>query len=223
MTVRRASNRFVLLDRDGTIIVERRYLSDPDGVELLPGAVEGLKRLQDLGLGLAVVTNQSGVGRGYFDVQRVHDVHIRLRELLAQRNIHLNGVFFCPHVPCDQCLCRKPRPGLAWRAADELHFDLQSAFVIGDKACDVELGRRVNAKSILVRTGYGSETATRGAAKPDFVAEDLRHAALHIENDLHRSERALTSLRRGPCRPETTPFHYNDPIGVAEETSGDDL
>jgi D-glycero-D-manno-heptose 1,7-bisphosphate phosphatase len=174
------------LDRDGTIVVERHYLADPDGVELLPGAVEGLSRMRDLGLGLAVVTNQSGVGRGYFDIKHVELVNSRLCDLLAQHDIYLDGIYFCPHAPRDSCQCRKPRAGLVYRAAEELHFDPQAAFVIGDKPCDIEMGRRLSATTILVRTGYGAEAEMCGTTGPDVIADDLNQAARQIEGKLCR-------------------------------------
>jgi D-glycero-D-manno-heptose 1,7-bisphosphate phosphatase len=172
--------RFVLLDRDGTINVERHYLSRPAQVELLPGALEGLRSLRRLGLGLAVVTNQSGVGRGYFDESALDAVHERLRDLLQAGGVELDGVYSCPHLPADGCGCRKPQPGLARLAAADLGFDPSEAFVIGDKPCDVELGRRLGAATLLVRTGYGNRYPV-GAVRPDHVADDLADAARTIE------------------------------------------
>src|ERR1700740_1318918 len=128
--------RFVLLDRDGTIIVERHYLSDPEWVELLPGAVSGLRQLSQMGLGLVVITNQSGIGRGFFDETRLELIHRRMSKLLAAEEVTLSGIYFCPHTPDTDCCCRKPRPGLVKQAARQLNFDLQDAFVIGDKPCD---------------------------------------------------------------------------------------
>jgi len=168
--------RFVLLDRDGTLNVERHYLASADGLELLPNTLAGLQRLAELGLGLAVLTNQSGIGRGYFDWPTLDAVHLRLGELLRQGGLALDGIYVCPHLEEDQCICRKPRPGLAERAALELSFDLRRAFVIGDKPADVELGRRVGATTFLVRTGYGEQyAAIPGVA--DFVVADLCEAA----------------------------------------------
>src|SRR5271166_4576848 len=109
--------RFVALDRDGTIIVERQYLSDPEAVELLPGAAAGLRTMRNLGLGLVVVTNQSAVGRGYFDLARLDEIHGRLRELLAGEDVTIDGIYVCPHTPEDGCRCRKPLPILLKRAA----------------------------------------------------------------------------------------------------------
>lgn len=177
-----AERRFVVLDRDGTLIVEKHYLSDPDGVELIRGAGAALRRLGDLGLGLVVVTNQSGVGRGLFSHERLVEIHGRLETLLASEGVRLAGIYSCPHHPDVGCECRKPRTALLDRAASELGFDPRRAFVIGDAASDVELGRAVGATTLLVRTGYGAREAGSGAARPDHVVADLAAAAVLIES-----------------------------------------
>ena len=172
----------MVLDRDGTVIVERHYLSDPDQVELLSGAAAGLKRFRELGLGVVLVTNQSAIGRGFFDQLRLERIHRRLRDLLQAERVWLDGIYFCPHTPDDQCACRKPRPGMIETAADELDFDQRLCFVIGDNECDIALGRRVGATTILVRTGYGAQVAAEGKAHPDYVVDDLAEAAQLIES-----------------------------------------
>ena len=125
--------RYVILDRDGTIMLDKHYLADPAGVELEHGAVQGLKRLKKLGLGLVLVTNQSGLNRGYFGAESVEAIHGRLRELLAPHGVDFDGVYLCPHTPEEDCSFRKPRPGLIEQAAAELGFDPAECFVIGDK------------------------------------------------------------------------------------------
>jgi D-glycero-D-manno-heptose 1,7-bisphosphate phosphatase len=176
-----SGRRFVLLDRDGTLIVERNYLASPEQVELLPGAVEGLCQLAGMGLGLIVVTNQSGIGRGYFDHATLDLVHSRLREHLAGAGISLDGIYVCPHTPEADCACRKPRLGLVQAAAHELDFDPAASFVIGDKPCDVELGECAGATTFLVRTGYGVKVEADGTATPDFIVDDLAGAARVIQ------------------------------------------
>jgi len=183
--------RFVLLDRDGTIIIERHYLSDSREIEFLPGAVTGLRLMLGMGLGLVVVTNQSAVGRGFFDEAHLELIHRRLCELLEAEGIHLEGIYFCPHTPEDGCYCRKPKPGLIERAAKELDFDLQASFVIGDKPADIELGRQVGATTFLVRTGYGAEFADDPAVNPDYVADNLSAAAQTIQSLLDGNERRV--------------------------------
>jgi D-glycero-D-manno-heptose 1,7-bisphosphate phosphatase len=171
----------VVLDRDGTINVERHYLADPAQVELLAGAAEGLRHLRDLGMELIVVTNQSGVGRGYFTGDTLTAIHARLVECLAAEGVELGGIYVCPHVPADGCRCRKPGPGLLEEAGRERGFEPREAFVIGDKASDIELGRRAGSTTLLVRTGYGAEVAGAGDVTADHVVADLREAARVIE------------------------------------------
>ncbi|HEV3006552.1 MAG TPA: HAD family hydrolase [Pirellulales bacterium] len=169
--------RFVLLDRDGTLNVERHYLSDPDQVELLPNAAHGLAEMARLELGLVVVTNQSALGRGLFDAARLAQIHDRLRDLLWAEGVRLDGIYVCPHLPDDDCLCRKPRPGLVELAARDLGFLPSLAFVVGDKRCDIELGQEVAATTLLVRTGYGIEAEADDSLRPDFVVDDLWQAS----------------------------------------------
>lgn len=186
------TRRFVVLDRDGTIIVERHYLSDLQQVELLSGVATGLCQLTKLGLGLVVITNQSGVGRGFFDKARLQLIHQQLCALLAAEGVHLDGIYFCPHIPEDDCSCRKPQPGLIELAAKELKFDPHTAFVIGDKPCDIELGQRVGATTILVQTGYGAQVAAEAIVAPDYVVDGVWEAVQVIERILTADERRVT-------------------------------
>lgn len=169
--------KYAMIDRDGTIIVEKNYLSDPAGVELLPGAAAGLRRLAEAGWKLIVVSNQAGVGRGYFTEADVEKVNARMAELLAAEGVKLDGLYYCPHAPADNCSCRKPLPGMALRASRERGFDPKDAVMIGDKPCDVEFGRAVGAKTVFVRSGHGSEYTEAELGNPDLVAEDLGEAA----------------------------------------------
>lgn len=179
----------VFLDRDGTLIVEKHYLHDPAGVELLPGAAEGLRRMAGLGLRLVLVSNQSGVGRGYFGRDAVERVHGRLIELLAAQGVRLDALYICPHAPAkdgagEPCGCRKPLPGLILRASSDLGLDPAQSFVIGDKPCDVDMGLVVNATTFLVTTGYGAAHAAAGDCRPHHVTAGLSEAAEIIESIL---------------------------------------
>ena len=186
----------VLLDRDGTLIVEKVYLSDPAAVELTAGASQGLAALADLGLELLLVTNQSGVGRGYFTASRLDAVHRRLAAMLAEHGVVLDGIYVCHHTPEDRCDCRKPAVGLALRAARERGLDPARCFVIGDKECDIDLGRAFGARTILVRTGYGADTEASGRCQPDAVVDDLRGAADIIRHQVSVSAREGRPGRR---------------------------
>lgn len=170
--------RFALIDRDGTLNVEKHYLSDPDQLELYPGAGAAIRRLNEAGFGVAVLTNQSGIARGYFDLATLERIHARLRELLAAEGAHVDGIYLCPHGPDDDCACRKPLPGMVEQAVAEHGFDPAQAFMIGDKEVDVELGKAVGATTFLVRTGHGAKAVAAGT-KADYVVDDLA-AAMEI-------------------------------------------
>jgi histidinol-phosphate phosphatase family protein len=134
-----------------------------------------------MGLGIVLVTNQSGIGRGYFDRETVDRVHERVAAVLAREGIAIDRVYVCPHAPEDGCECRKPKPGLLLAAARDFGFDPRRCFVIGDKACDIDLGRAAGATTLLVRTGYGSEHLAAGLARPDISVDDLVSAAAAID------------------------------------------
>ncbi len=154
----------VLLDRDGTIIVEKHYLANPEEVELIEGVAEGLRLLYDSGFRLIVVSNQSGIGRGFFSGGALARVHLRMEKLLDECGVRLDAIYCCPHTPEDGCACRKPEPQMALAAAKDFGFDPQQSWVIGDKAADIELASRCGARSILVRTGYGARHEAAGLA-----------------------------------------------------------
>lgn len=176
------AQRCILLDRDGTIIFDKHYLHDPDGVELLPGAAQGLLRMQEMGYSLAVLTNQSGVGRGYYNETSVRACNDRMAELLARHGVILDGVFFCPHTPEDGCDCRKPNSGLMEQAVQALGFDPAESYMIGDKQADMGVGQATGATTILVRTGKGAEHEELCQNSADHVVDDLQAAADIIQS-----------------------------------------
>lgn len=177
--------RFVLLDRDGTVNVERHYLSHPDQLVLLPGAAEAIRDLKRAGFGVALVTNQSGIARGYFDAPMLEVIHARLQQMLAAEGGILDGIFVCPHLPDDACSCRKPLPGLIHRAARSLSFAPEDSIVVGDKEIDIELGRAVGAETFLVRTGYGKQYEAETRA--DHVVDSLFEVAHRVLNVQQRA------------------------------------
>jgi D-glycero-alpha-D-manno-heptose 1-phosphate guanylyltransferase len=189
--------RFVLLDRDGTLNIERGYLSDSEKFELLPGVPEGLRQLRSLGLGLVVVSNQSAIGRGHFDLTRLKGIQNRMCELLARAGIVLDAIFYCPHTPEDNCACRKPEVGLGLQAAAQLGFQPKECFMIGDKKSDIAFGRRLGTTTLLVRTGCGAEVEVAGQHGADYVVDDLREAAQVITQLLASKNEALTAAVEG--------------------------
>jgi D-glycero-D-manno-heptose 1,7-bisphosphate phosphatase len=167
--------RPVILDRDGTIVVDRHYLSDPDGLAFLPGAAEGLRAMYSQGCRLIVITNQSGVGRGMFSLEALVQMNVRLMEMVGQAGARLEKIYYCPHRPEDSCECRKPATQLMREAAAELRFEPRDAVVIGDKASDVEFGHNCGATTMLITQDPASGTAR--AAHADYQVRDLREAA----------------------------------------------
>lgn len=163
----------VVLDRDGTLVLDRDYLDDPDGLEFLPGAVEGLRHLHQRGYRLIVISNQSGVGRGLFTLERLQQINARLEQMVRSAGAELAGIYCCPHRPEDACLCRKPGTELLLQAARDLGFDPAASVVIGDRASDVELGRRVGALTLLIHPDPGRRTEPAA----DHVVPDLSAAA----------------------------------------------
>jgi histidinol-phosphate phosphatase family protein len=143
----------VLLDRDGTIIDETGYLEDPGGIFFYPGAVEALKRLQDAGYLLVVVTNQSGIARGYFDEEAAVAVNLGMMEMLREHDVRIDAIYYCPHHPDDGCQCRKPGILMARRVIEDLGVDRGQSWMIGDTARDVVMGDESGLGSILVETG----------------------------------------------------------------------
>ncbi|WP_375381762.1 D-glycero-alpha-D-manno-heptose-1,7-bisphosphate 7-phosphatase [uncultured Sphingomonas sp.] len=157
LDARAVSGGTIFLDRDGTIIVERDYIHNPADVALEIGAAAGLRALTAAGFRLVVLTNQSGVARGYFDLAAVWAVNRRVADLLDEAEVTIAGWYVCPHGPSDGCACRKPRPGLAYHAAIDGGLALAGSWVVGDKRSDVELADAIGASGILVTTGHGAD------------------------------------------------------------------
>jgi len=175
--------RAVFLDRDGTINIEKKYLSKPEQLVLFPGAEAAMKRLQDAGYVLIIVTNQSGIGRGYYTEADMHKVHDRLLEMFAPYGLTIAKIYYAPESPEDPSRGRKPSPAFLHDARDEFGIDLAQSFMIGDKLIDIECGWNAGVKkSILVRTGYGAEWERDEPEKVKraWVVDSLEEAAEKI-------------------------------------------
>lgn len=169
-------NKAVFFDRDGTVIVEVGYLSDLKQLALIPGAGAAIKRLNEAGFKVVLVTNQSGIARGYFTEEFVHETHAFLARMLQAEGARFDGVYYCPHHPKSgssrytrECGCRKPGTGMLDQAAKDLDIDVKKSFVVGDKWSDVELGQRAGAASVLVASGFPADDP--GNARPEHVRE----------------------------------------------------
>jgi D,D-heptose 1,7-bisphosphate phosphatase len=171
----------VFVDRDDTLIVDVGYCKDPDRIQLLPGVVEGLRKLSRAGIAIVVITNQSGIGRGFFTEDDLSAVHARLRTELEASGVTLQAIYYCPHLPEDGCSCRKPRPGLLLKAASEMDLNLKTCFMIGDRKLDLLAGRAAGTHTILV---FNKDLRELTDMEPiaDFVVKDLVEAANVILN-----------------------------------------
>ena len=179
-------SRAVFLDRDGTLNVERHYLHDPEALEIFPGTGSALKRLMDGGYALFIVTNQSGIGRGYYQEKDMHAVNDRLIEVLAADGVRFDKIYFAPESPEADSPGRKPNPKFLNDAASEFGVDLSQSFMVGDKTADLQCGWNAGVKkSILVRTGYGAELERDEveALARAVVVDDLPGAVDWILND----------------------------------------
>jgi D-glycero-D-manno-heptose 1,7-bisphosphate phosphatase len=176
-------NAAIFLDRDGTIIEERNYLSRPEQVVVYPNAGPALKRLQTVGFKLFIVSNQSGVGRGYFTLEDVERVNRQLLTELARDGAHFTKIYVAPESPEMPSRGRKPSPQFLFDARDEFGVDLAASYMIGDKLIDLQCGWNAGVKRcILVRTGYGTDTerASAGQLAAGVVVDDLAAAAAWI-------------------------------------------
>jgi len=173
----------VFLDRDGTVIEDVGYMESPNQIKFITGSIEAIKSLNEAGYKVVVVTNQAGVARGIVTEDMLQTIDKTLHKWILNGGAYLDGIYYCPHHPeygvypyKQVCECRKPAPGMIKKAEKDLKIDLSQSFMVGDKATDVELGKRIGIKSVLVLTGKGSRDKERLTVKPDHIAENLSKA-----------------------------------------------
>jgi heptosyltransferase-2 len=171
----------VFLDRDGTLNYDPGYLKSAAELRMLPGVTAALARLKAAGARLVVVTNQSGIGRGFLTLKDLEAVHARLQGILEQGDAALDAIYFCPHHPDDGCRCRKPGTAMIERAVSELQLDLKRAYIVGDHIRDVQLARNVGVKAVLVVSGrvdaQALERLKAEQAEPDVIVASMEEAA----------------------------------------------
>lgn len=182
-------NKAIFLDKDGTLIPDIPYNADPDKITLSDNSIEGLKHLARLGYKLIVVSNQSGIAKGYFSETQFSQVIKRLYELLEAEDILLSGFYYCPHHPdgnkpgyAIDCDCRKPKPGMLQKGASEHELDLTQCWMIGDILNDVEAGNRAGCGTVLINNGNETEWLTRTYRKPDLMCSNINEAAVQVYN-----------------------------------------
>ena len=179
----------VFLDRDGTINEEVGYLDSLEKLRIIPEAFEAIRLINQSGMNAVVISNQSGVARGYFDESFVETVHNRIQSLLKEHMAWIDRFYYCPHHPTEgtgiyrkACVCRKPEAGLLLRASREMGIDLARSYMVGDMPKDIEVAGKAGAKGILVRTGYGGDHLSL-PMRPDYIARDILDAVTWIMKD----------------------------------------
>jgi len=173
-----ARRRFVILDRDGVINRDSEaFIKTPEEWQPLEGSLEAVAALDCAGFKVAVITNQSGIGRGLLSEATLEKIHEKMLGAIEAAGGSVAGIYYCPHRPDEGCVCRKPATGLVRQLEEELEFPLAATPLIGDKAADMELARRVGARPILVRTGYGASTLAAMGEEELEVYDDLASAA----------------------------------------------
>jgi histidinol-phosphate phosphatase family protein len=168
------------LDRDGTVIFDRNYLSSPSRVKVYAGAAEAVNKLRKAGFKIIIVTNQSGIGRGMFGKKELDAVNKRFFSLLKEHGAKVDALYYCPHTDEDKCACRKPYPGMALRAAKEHNIDLSKSYAVGDSVRDYLLGFNMGGKGLMVLTGHGKKQSKKikeEKIKPLAVCATLKRAA----------------------------------------------
>jgi D-glycero-D-manno-heptose 1,7-bisphosphate phosphatase len=180
-------NRAIFIDKDGTLLTDVPYNVDPEKVSFSPLCMEGLRDLQSEGFMLIIITNQSGIARGYFDVAAFHRLRSHVDTLLREQGIKIHDWFFCPHYPegkitayAIDCDCRKPKPGLIKRAARKFNIDLTKSWIIGDILHDIEAGNRAGCRTILINNGNETEWNHTADRKPTHVVSNINEAAEFI-------------------------------------------
>ena len=171
------ANRAVFIDRDGTMAIDAHYCSRPEDFVLYPNTAGGLKKLQEHGYKLIVITNQSGIGRGIFNEEMLHKIHEKMVRELSGQGVRLDGIYYCPHHPDEKCDCRKPRPKMVMKAVKEHDIDLKGSFVIGDLQMDIDLGKNIGCPVIWI--DHGTMVYRE---PPDAIAADVQEAAELIIN-----------------------------------------
>jgi D-glycero-D-manno-heptose 1,7-bisphosphate phosphatase len=188
----------VFIDKDGTLIKDVPYNVDPRLIELYDGAVHALQALKRQGYLLVVVSNQSGVARGYFSLTELKPVEDKLRHELEKNNVELTAFYFCPHHPegtvkefAIDCFCRKPRPGMLVKAAEDYDIDLTNSWMVGDILNDVEAGNAVGCKTILINNGNETEWQINASRTPYKTAADLTEAVQFILETEHENANTI--------------------------------
>ncbi len=181
--IQNPKSKAVFLDRDGTICEDVNYLSRPEQLKIFSFAAEAIQLLNEKNFLVILITNQSGIARGFFDGNALREIHEKLVLQLTEQNAKLDAIYFCPHNSVDNCACRKPKTGMIEQASEDFSIDLETSWMIGDKSIDVETGFNAGTKTALVMSGYGRKEIENMERKPNIAAKNLLFAVKEILKD----------------------------------------
>lgn len=167
------ARRAVFLDRDDTLCKDVPYCRRPEDLHLLPGSGEAISNLNEAGFAVVIITNQSGIGRGYLTEEMLALMHGKMKDDLAAFGARIDGIYHCPHLPEDGCECRKPKPSMILKAARDMNIDLRESYTVGDRLMDVQIARNSGTKAVLVRAFTPAQEISKASELADHVSDDL--------------------------------------------------
>ena len=176
------ATKAVFIDRDGTLNIDHGYIDTPEELQLYPGVPEGIQLLKENGFLIIVVTNQSGIGRGFFCHETVGKIHEKLRQDLSKKGANIDAIYYCPHHPDDDCDCRKPKTGMMEQAIHDFDIDITSSFIIGDRASDIQAGLAMGCSTLLISHDQKQrlEREETSSSDPDYIVDTFYKGVLKI-------------------------------------------
>ena len=186
-------NNAVFIDRDGTINVNVGYLDNPERFKMYPGVTEGIKLLKKNGFKIIVVTNQSGIGRGYFSIKTLEKINQKMKNELSGKGANVDAIYYCPHHPEDNCNCRKPRTGLLEAAIKEFNLDISLSYIIGDRMLDMEAGHKIGCKTVLVPEDRDKieKEMEESNIQPDHICDNFYSGVTWILKNIEKNSKLL--------------------------------
>ncbi len=177
-------DRTVFIDRDGTINVNYGYINNPNDFKMYPSVAKGIKLLQENGFKIIVITNQSGIARGYFSEKTLGEIHEKMKKDLSKEDAMVDAIYYCPHHPDEKCNCRKPKPGLLEKAIKDFDIDIEKSFIIGDRMLDVEAGYKIGLKTVLVPEDKEKikKEIEESDVEPDYACDNFHSGVKWILN-----------------------------------------
>jgi D-glycero-D-manno-heptose 1,7-bisphosphate phosphatase len=166
----------VFLDRDGIVNIDKNFIKSWDEFEFVPGIFENIRRLNQVGFLVIIVTNQSGIKRGFYTEETLKTIHRNMMQILEENNAYIDDIFYCPHFNDDNCNCRKPKPGMILEASKKHNIDLRESWIIGDNERDIIAGKKAGCKTIHVLTGVGQDKLSKCKTDADFTSENIYDA-----------------------------------------------